>query len=116
MVAIKAAEFAFPRMEAPDLDEMERKVEGVPSSPRLELEARRERTYQHTCVAVSDDGISWTKPKLRLIKDPLTGTLDNNHIDRSGRARPVAARCPVLLHMRRAGEPVPLTRALHFVR
>ena len=37
-----------------------------------------ERTYQHTCVAVSDDGITWTKPKLRLIKDPLTGTLDNN--------------------------------------
>ena len=37
-----------------------------------------ERTYQHTCVAVSDDGVTWTKPKLRLIKDPLTGTLDNN--------------------------------------
>ena len=36
------------------------------------------RTYQRTCVAVSDDGIHWTKPQLGLIKDPLTGSYANN--------------------------------------
>lgn len=37
-----------------------------------------ERTYQRTCVAVSDDGVRWTKPQLGLIKDPLTGSTANN--------------------------------------